>query len=71
MVKFGKQMRAVVEGRMPQWRDYCLSYKRLKQFIKQAQTGTMSGGARLPGCHTRERAGGLGVRATERGDQTP
>lgn len=36
-MKFGKLLRATVDSRMPQWRDFVVQYKSLKQTIKQAQ----------------------------------
>ena len=37
-MKFGKLLRHTVDTRMPQWRNYTLGYKQLKQQIKQLQT---------------------------------
>jgi len=34
-MKFGKLLRHTVDSRMPQWRNYTLGYKQLKQHIKQ------------------------------------
>jgi len=34
-MKFGKQLRATVEARMPQWSDNILDYKLLKQTVKR------------------------------------
>jgi len=34
-MKFGKIFRSTVESRMPQWRDYVINYKQLKQSLKQ------------------------------------
>ena len=34
-MKFGKLLRHTVDTRMPQWRNYTLAYKQLKQQIKQ------------------------------------
>jgi len=36
-MKFGKLLRGTVDSRMPQWRNYALHYKQLKQQIKQLQ----------------------------------
>jgi len=36
-MKFGKLLRGTVDSRMPQWRNYTLAYKQLKQHIKQLQ----------------------------------
>ena len=34
-MKFGKLMRSTIDARMPQWRDYMINYKALKQALKQ------------------------------------
>ena len=40
-MKFGKVLRQTVDSRMPQWREYMINYKHLKQAIKkQAAEGT-------------------------------
>ena len=44
-MKFGKLLRHTVDTRMPQWRNYTLGYKQLKQQIKQLQTQLASQGA--------------------------
>jgi len=36
-MKFGKLLRATVDSRMPQWRDFVVQYKTMKQTMKQAQ----------------------------------
>ena len=36
-MKFGKLLRRTVDTRMPQWRNYTLGYKQLKQQIKQLE----------------------------------
>lgn len=43
-MKFGKLLRRTVDTRMPQWRNYTLGYKQLKQQIKQLQTQLASQG---------------------------
>lgn len=44
-MKFGKLLRGTVDARMPQWRDYVLQFKGLKQHIKQAQAALAAQGA--------------------------
>ena len=44
-MKFGKLLRHTVDTHMPQWRNYTLGYKQLKQQIKQLQTQLASQGA--------------------------
>lgn len=34
-MKFGKLLRATVEARMPQWRDFIVDYKALKQALNR------------------------------------
>jgi SPX domain protein involved in polyphosphate accumulation len=43
-MKFGKLLRGTVDARMPQWRDYVLQFKGLKQHIKQAQAALAAQG---------------------------
>ena len=45
-MKFGKLLRHTVDSRMPQWRNYTLGYKPLKQHIKQLQAQLAAQGAR-------------------------
>ena len=47
-MKFGKLLRHTVDSRMPQWRNYTLAYKQLKQHIKQLQAQLAQQGARSP-----------------------
>lgn len=40
-MKFGKVLRQTVDSRMPQWREYMIDYKTLKQALKkQLNEGT-------------------------------
>ena len=47
-MKFGKLLRGTVDSRMPQWRNYALHYKQLKQQIKQLQAQLAVQGERFP-----------------------
>ena len=48
-MKFGKLMRSTIDARMPQWRDYMINYKALKQALKQLH-GSAQGELALPSC---------------------
>ena len=47
-MKFGKLLRGTVDSRMPQWCNYALHYKQLKQQIKQLQAQLAVQGERFP-----------------------
>ena len=39
-MKFGKLLRSTVQTRMPQWKDYVINYKALKQALKHAKASS-------------------------------
>lgn len=46
-MKFGKQLKQQMQGTLPGWRDKFLSYKLLKQLVKQISSPTLSNGSQV------------------------